>query len=157
MPDPISTASSAAKAVLAVSRLQPWRMVRRHDRLVLEEYEDLITWARDDLQQEAQQLTQVRERLAARGMLHSGGFGLELGQVRDEFSRRWRDRKRAADRKFAELREAEGAAVSLWRKVARKPWSTDPNAEELSMLSAAWEDETVRRQAVEREVADVQR
>jgi hypothetical protein len=46
--DPSTLAGSAAKALATVSRFRPWAVVKKHDRLAHEQYEDLITWARDD-------------------------------------------------------------------------------------------------------------
>jgi len=150
VPDvPTSAIVSAAKAA---SKIRPWITVKRHDRLVSQEHEDLITWARDDLREEAEALQRLRNELAARGMLQSGELGSGLQRTRDTFARRWRDRKRASDRRLAELREAEGATVRMWRKLRRRPWPTDPNAEELAAITVAWEDEERRRQAVLNEV-----
>lgn len=126
--------------------------VKRHNRLAQEEYEDLTTWARDDLQQEAAALDVVRADLAARGMLRSGEYGFQLRRVRDGFAQRWRDRKKAGERRLAEMREGEGPPVQLWRKIWRKPWPTNPNADEVRAISAAWEDEQVRLDAVAGEV-----
>ena len=107
MPEP-STVVSAAKAAAAATRFQPWATVKRHDRLIRQECEDLITWARDDTQKEATALDDVKEDMNQRNLLYSGAYGKELRRVRDEFARRWRDRKRATDRKLAEIEEAEG-------------------------------------------------
>jgi hypothetical protein len=40
MPDPATVATTAARAVTAVSRIRPWQTVKRHDRLLRNEYED---------------------------------------------------------------------------------------------------------------------
>jgi hypothetical protein len=61
--------------------------------------------------------------------------------ARDGFARRWRDRKRRADRKLAELEEAEIFGVKLWRKLAGKPWPVNPDEAELRPITAAWEDD----------------
>lgn len=52
------------KVASAAAKFRPWAAVRRHDRLVREEFEDLITWARDDLQKETKALEQVAETAA---------------------------------------------------------------------------------------------
>jgi hypothetical protein len=150
--DPSTVAGTAAKAVSAVARFRPWATVKRHDRLAHEQYEDLITWARDDVQKEAQALDEAKERLNARNLLYSGQLGRELSRVRDEFSIRWRDRKREADRLLRAMREEEGASVRAWRRMRRRPWPINPWRGELSALTAGWEDEEVRRAAVQREV-----
>ncbi len=153
MPDIATTAvASAARAAAAASRVRPWLTVKRHNRLIAEEYEDLITWARDDLQEEARQLDRVRVETQERGLRHSGIDGREQLRVREEFSRRWRDRKRAAHRKFAALREAEGGTVKAWRRLRKKPWPENPWADELRIITAAWENEQQRRDAVQGEV-----
>jgi hypothetical protein len=126
--------------------------VRRHNRLVREEYEDLRTWVHDDRQKEADALEEVRRELAARGMLQSGELAHRLLEVRNEFARRWRDRKRAFDRRIAELREGEGLTVKIWRKLSRSPWPEDPESAELHQLTQAWEDENIRNGAVYHEV-----
>ena len=151
MPDiPTGALVGAAKAV---SRFKPWAIAKRHDRLVRQEYEDLLTFARDGLDDEARALDEVRSALAARGMLYSGQLGADLRRVRDDFARRWRDFKRASDRRVAEMREVEGLAVKAWRATFRRPWPADPNAAESWGLVQAWEDEAMRQKAVEREVA----
>jgi hypothetical protein len=158
MPEPTaSTIATAAKAVSAISKFQPWKTVRRHDRVVREEYEDLVTWARDDLQKEASALEAVDEETNARNLFYSGYRGKELRRVRDEFAVRWRDRKRASDRKLEALREEEGPGVKAWRRLKKKPWLENPYAEELRVITRAWEDEAVRREAVERELAPQKR
>ncbi|MBA3384472.1 MAG: hypothetical protein H0T20_07450 [Actinobacteria bacterium] len=98
----------------------------------------------------------MKEELNARNLLYSGQYGTQLRRTRDGFARRWRDRKRAADRKFAELREAEGLRVRAWRKLNRKPWPTNPDEEELRTITAAWDDEERRAEAVRREVEGLQ-
>jgi hypothetical protein len=55
--------AAVAKAVESISRVRPWRAIRRHDRLAGEEYEDLITWAKDDLQKEGRALDGVKNEL----------------------------------------------------------------------------------------------
>jgi hypothetical protein len=152
MPEPTSLISAATKAAEAASKVRPWVTARRNDRLANDEYEDLITWARDDLRNEADALEGVRNDLAARGMLRTGELGYQLNRVRDEFARRWRDRKRQTDRKLRDVRDAEGVAVRLWRWLRRKPWPENPWDEELGQISALWEDEEQRRAAVQREV-----
>jgi DNA anti-recombination protein RmuC len=152
MPEPASIVSAAAKTVSAVAKFQPWKTVRRHDRLIREEYEDLATWARDDLQKEAKALEDVREEMNQRNLLYSGQYGKELRRVRDEFAVRWRDRKRSADRKLEAMREEEGVSVRLWRWLTKKPWPANPDAAELTAMTAAWDDEDARREAVAREV-----
>ncbi len=68
MPEPTSgMVAAAARAAMSVTRFRPWATARRHDRLVRNEYEDLNTWAADDLQREAQDLDGLRAQLAARG------------------------------------------------------------------------------------------
>jgi hypothetical protein len=47
---------AAVSAVKAASKIQPWVTVRRHNRLIREEYEDLNLFARDNLQSEARRL-----------------------------------------------------------------------------------------------------
>jgi hypothetical protein len=111
----------------------------------------LNTWAHDDLEKEVVALEQARapgrrlldsdEALEVTRDGISGEFGTELTRVHEEFARRWRDRKREADRKAEALREAEGMGVRVWRKVARKPWLENPEAEELRDITATWEDE----------------
>lgn len=113
----------------------------------------MLTFARDRLQEEDRALGEARNALAARGMLHSGQLGVDLRRVREDFARRWRDFTRASERRVAEMREAEGLGVKAWRLTFRRPWPVDPNAAELQALVRAWEDEAVRQEAVEREVA----
>jgi hypothetical protein len=62
-----------------------------------------------------------------------------------------------ADRKFAELREAEGVGVKAWRKLRGKPWPSNPDETELRAITAAWEDEERRAEAVRNEVEGLQR
>jgi hypothetical protein len=143
-------------ALAALGAFRPWLNVRRHDRVALQEYDDLVTWARDDLQEEARQLERKRAEVAARGMLPSSEFAYQLRRVRDEFARRWRDRSRQAERQLAELRDAEGWAEGAWRWLMRRPWPPDPHADEVASLSRAWRDEDVRGQAVLDEVASIQ-
>ncbi len=152
MPD-IPTGAVVSAAAKAVSSKKPWTMVKRHDRLLRHEYEDLMTFARDELQTEARALEDVKNDLAARGILQSGAFGAGLLRVREESARRWRDHKLASDRRIEELNEAEGFTVRAWRKLRRKPWPENPKADELRGVTLAWEDEGARRAAVEREVA----
>jgi hypothetical protein len=154
MPDiPTAAIASAAKAA---SNFKPWKTIRRHNRLIREEYEDLITWARDDLQKEAVALNDLREDMNKRNLLYGGFYAKEQLRVRDEFAVRWRDRKRASDRKLEALREDEGVAVRAWRWLMKKPWPSNPDAEELRRITAGWEDEGLRREAVEREIAPLQ-
>jgi hypothetical protein len=144
--------SAAAKAAEAASKIRPWVAVRRNDLLASDEYEDLITWARDELRREAHTLEWVRNDLAARGILRSGEFGYQLNRVRDEFAHRWRDRKRHADRQLRDLRTAEGITARLWRRFRGSPWLENPWAQELEQISVLWENEEQRRAAVQREV-----
>jgi hypothetical protein len=153
MTEPTSIVTAAVKTLSAVARFQPWKTVRRHDRLIGEEYEDLLTWARDDLQKEAAALDAINEDMNARNLFYSGVRGKELRRVRDDFAVRWRDRKRQSDRKLEAIREEEGLTVKAWRRLSKKPWPENPDAEELrAITAAAWEDEEIRRQAVEREM-----
>lgn len=151
MPD-IPT-SAAVSAVKAASKIKPWETVRRHNRLVRQEHEDLNLFANDNLQSEARALEGVKNELAARGMLNSGAYGTGLREIRDRHARQWTDRKREAERKFEELREHEGVTVRAWRKIKKSPWPEDPEAENLRVITRAWEDETLRGAAVERAVA----
>jgi len=82
LPEPTSIVTTAAKTISAISKFQPWKTVRRHDRLISEEYEDLVTWARDDLQKEATALDAVREDMNNRNLLYSGFYGKEQLRVR---------------------------------------------------------------------------
>src|SRR5438105_1602853 len=155
MPDiPTGAIASAARAV---SRFKPWATVRKHNRLIRQEYEDLLTFARDELQSEARALDEVQNRLPARGMLRSGEFGVALTRTRDESARRWRDFKRTSDRKIEEMKEIESITVRAWRVIKRRPWPVNPNAGELRDLTRLWEDKAARREAVEREIAPQQR
>src|SRR5690349_3798910 len=129
MPD-IPT-SAVVSAATAISRFKPWAISKRHDRLVRHEYEDLLTFARDGLHEEAGCLAEIRGALAARGMRQSGELGADLRRVRDDFARIWRDYKRASDRRVEEMQEAEGFGVKVWRAMTRRPWPVDPNAAEL--------------------------
>jgi hypothetical protein len=151
MPD-IPT-SAAVSVVKAASKIKPWETVRRHNRLVRQEYEDLTLFADDNLQGEARALEGVKSDLAGRGMLHSGAYGAGLREVRERHARQWTDRKRESERKFEELREHEGITVRLWRRVKKLPWPENPDAERVHVSTRAWADETLRRAAVEREVA----
>jgi hypothetical protein len=144
---------AAVSAVKAASKIRPWETVRRHNRLVRHEYEDLNLFANDNLQSEARELDDVRNDLAARGMVNSGAYGAALREVRDRHARQWTDRKREAERKFEELHEHEGVTVRAWRKIRKSPWPEDPAAENLRVITRAWEDETLRRAAVEGAVA----
>jgi hypothetical protein len=141
---------AAVSAVKAASKIKPWQTVRRHNRFVREEYEDLNLFANDNLQSEARALDGVKSDLAARGMLNSGAYGATLREVRDRHARQWTDRKREAERKFEELRENEGVTVRAWRKIKKSPWPENPEDENLRVITQAWEDETLRRVAVER-------
>jgi hypothetical protein len=151
MPD-IPT-SAAVSAVKAASKIKPWETVRRHNRLVRQEYEDLTLFADDNLQSETRALEGVKNDLAGRGMLHSGAYGAGLREARERHARQWTDRKREADRKFEEMREHEGITVRGWRKIKKLPWPENPEAEKVRVITRAWEDEALRRAAVEREVA----
>lgn len=151
MPD-IPT-SAAVSAVKAASKIKPWQTVRRHNRLVRQEYEDLNLFAQDNLQSEARALEGVKNDLASRGLLYSGAYGVALREVRETHARRWADRQREAQRKFEEFREHEGITVRTWRKLKKSPWPENPEGENLRVVTRAWEDEALRRAAVEREVA----
>jgi hypothetical protein len=61
----------------------------------------------------------VKEELNSRNLLYSGQHGAQLRRTRDEFARRWRDRKRASDRRLAELQEAEGISVKAFCSSSR--------------------------------------
>jgi hypothetical protein len=149
MPDPATVATTAAKAAVAVARFRPWQTVKRHDRFMRNEYEDLNTWAYDDLEKEANALERARgpgrrlldsdEALEVIRDGISGEFDAELTRIHEEFARRWRDRKREADRKAEALREDEGLGVRAWRRIVRKPWPENPDAEELKDITAVWE------------------
>lgn len=151
MPD-IPT-GAAVSAVKAASKIKPWETVRRHNRLVRQEFEDLTLFADDNLQSEARALEGVKNDLAARGMLRSGALGARLLEVRNTHARQWTDRKRRAERTFEELREHEGVTVRAWRRIRKSPWPENPDAERLRVITRAWEDEALRREAVEQEVA----
>ena len=153
MPD-IPT-SALVSAATAASKVKPWATVRRHNRLALQEYEDLNTWALDDLQNEARNLEAVKSDMIERGMLHSGAYGAGLRRVRDEYARRWRDRRRASDRRLEELREAEGATVKSWRWIRKDPFPTNSQGSQLATITRAWESEEVRLEAVANEVQAV--
>ena len=127
--------------------------MRRHNRLIREEYEDLDVFAHDNLTSEGRELEVVKNELVARGMLHSGEYGRRLLDARNNHARQWADRKRLADRKFAELREDEGFTVRVWRSLTNSPWPDNPNADNLRTLTQAWEDEKLRQEAVARSVA----
>jgi hypothetical protein len=151
MPD-IPT-GAAVSAVKAASKIKPWETVRRHNRLVRQEYEDLTLFADDNLRSETRALEGVESDLAGRGMLHSGAYGAGLREVRERHARQWADRRREAERKFEELREQEGITIRLWRRVKDSPWPENPEAERVRVITRAWEDEALRSAAVEREVA----
>ncbi len=132
MPDiPTGAVVSAAQAV---SRFKPWAAIKRHDRLVRQEYEDLLTFARDGLQEEARALDAARNELAASGMLRSGAFRARLMRVREDWAKKWRDFKRTSDRRIEEMQEAEGLTVRAWRKLSRRPWPVNAGAVELGGL-----------------------
>jgi hypothetical protein len=95
--------------------------------------------------------------MAQRGILRSGMYGAALLEVRNTHARQWTDRKRLADRKFEELREHEGVTVRLWRRLKKSPWPENPEAENLSVVTRAWENDNLRREAVAREVAPQER
>lgn len=150
MTDPVTTAGAAARIAI---RFKPWKVVGKHDRLARAEYEDLTSWAEDDRRKEADLLKSTAERLAGKAMLSSGQYGLELEQVRDEYARRWRDRKRTSDRLIEELRAEEGLAEKAWRW--RRPFPINPDAELVAELSAAWESEQLRSELIAEAVEKV--
>jgi hypothetical protein len=139
MPGPGAVeAIERALAVLASLVTAPGD-VRRHNQLVLREYEDLVRWARDDQRNEAEEIRRVEDELTARGMLPSGERGHRERQVRRDYAQRWRDRKSKSDRAVEDLRDLETPIDRAWRRVARKPWPTNPYADETNRLSAPWE------------------
>jgi hypothetical protein len=151
MPDiPTGAAMSAVKAA---SKIKPWQTVQRHNRLIRQEYEDLTLFADDNLRSETRALEGVKNDLAARGMLQSGELSFGLLEVRDRHARRRMDRKREADRKFEELREHEGITVRVWRRIKNSAWPQNPEAANVLNITRAWEDQALRREVVEREVA----
>jgi hypothetical protein len=151
MPD-IPT-SAAVSAVKAASKIRPWATVKRHDRLLRHEYEDLMIFAKDELQVEARATADLKNDLASRGILDSGAYSGGLIRAHNESAKKWRDYKRTSDRRIEEMREAEGVAVRAWRAASRKPWPVNPDAAKLLELTRAWEDEATGREVVEREVA----
>ena len=142
-------------AANAISRWKPWAQCAGY-RLVRHEYEDLMTFSQDELQVEADALERVRNDLAPRGMLRSGQLGVDLRRVRDESARRWRDTKRENDRRIEEIRETEGFSVKPVRKLRCRPWPENSDADQLAAMTAAWEDEDVRREAVAQELAPLE-
>jgi len=130
----------ALNTLALVSRV---RNVDRNNARVLDEYEDLARWARDELQAEAEQLETTRELLAARGMLDSGQTGFEDRRIRDEFARRWRDRHSLSKRTIRDTKLSEGAVEWLWRKARARPWPEDPEAEATERVTRGWEERAV--------------
>lgn len=68
----VGTIAAVVAAVAALGAFRPWLNVRRHNRVALQEYEDLVTWARDDLQEEARLLDREACRSSRRRRLDGG-------------------------------------------------------------------------------------
>lgn len=133
----VSGGIRAAAGLLPALRLG--HVTKRNNRLVLREYEDLIRWVRDDSEAEARALAAVEREMHQRGIRGSGIHGQEEGRVRDEFARRWRDRKSAAERRLEDIRDSENVLHAAWRRVVRRPWPTNPDEEELRVRTNGWE------------------
>jgi hypothetical protein len=135
--EPVGGATAAAKGTLHAVRIGD--TTKRNNRLALREYEDLIRWARDVLQEEARELDAKREELNKRNLLYSGLANAEDSRIRDAFAQRWRDRKSAADRALEDLRDSENVLHRRWRNIVRRPWPENPHEEELRRISRGWE------------------
>lgn len=128
---------TAAKGTLAAFRIGD--TTKRNNRLALRQYEDLVRWARDVLQEEARELDAKREELNKRNLFYSGYANSEETRIRDAVAQRWRDRKSEADRKIEDLHDSENVLHRAWRKLKR-PWPENPYEEELQRISQGWEE-----------------
>jgi thioesterase domain-containing protein len=133
----VKTSREALHFVLALLRIGG--DVKRDNRKVLRIYQDLTTWARDDLRKEAQALTEMENDLAARRMLKSGSRGFHEERIRDEVAERWRNRKRQATREIEDIQDAETALHRRYRRLRSKPWPENPDQGELEKITGEWE------------------
>jgi hypothetical protein len=63
----------------------------------------------------AGQISQIRARLASRGILQSGEYGVQVLREKERALRAYRDHERAAEERAAEIRAREGRVHSFFR------------------------------------------
>jgi hypothetical protein len=141
--EPLSTGGAAKAASELLHSLfgvfRVGRDVRVHDTRARRIYEDLTTWARDEVAKQREEQRRVDEQLAARGIFRSGSRDAQHRRIHEEFARRWRDRKRQAERDLEDLRLAETWLHALYRRVRKRPWPQNPHQAEVDNISRAWE------------------
>jgi hypothetical protein len=122
--------------------------VRRHNRRVLREYEDLVRWARDDVDREKDAIAdlpdldrqQWRQSLEDPLAEERRRRPEVLRRISREHAQRWRDRSSQSTRLLEDLADSENVIHRGWRRVARKQWPTNPHAEELAELTRDWDE-----------------
>jgi hypothetical protein len=72
-------------------------------------------------------------------MLNSGERTAQELRVSDEFARRWRDRKRQAERDLEDIRHSENALHRVWRRLRCPPFPTNPDEDEVVVITRRWD------------------
>jgi hypothetical protein len=113
------------------------RDTARNNDLVLQEYEDLHRWAKDDRHKEDQA---VEDQMHARRDWGSPLNKDVVKRMRREFATRWRDRKSESQRRIKRLRYSENFIHRLYRSAAGVDWPENPYEADIARLAQPWED-----------------
>jgi hypothetical protein len=109
-----------------------------HDRAVIERDEDLAQWVSDDHLRLTREIRQIKNELAARGMLSSGEYGYLIGLAKEGALQAYRDQERQATRDVARIYETEGWLHSLWRVASRKKRATLDAPQRVQPILDSW-------------------
>jgi hypothetical protein len=92
-----------------------------HDRRAAALDQDLERWVADDHRRLRQELSRIRNTLAAKGQLHSGAMLDSLAYAKTGALQRYRDRRSESERALADLIAEEGWPHERWRRLRKLP------------------------------------
>jgi hypothetical protein len=103
--------------------------IAANDRAVRERDEDLQAWLTDEHVRLKRELEQIRRKLAADGLFHSGEYGLfrsgeygyRLNLAKEAAIHEYRDQKRRARRDVALIHGRETWVHGVWRQITLQP------------------------------------
>ncbi|SRR6266849_8454138 len=141
-PEPISTATEAAKEGVGLLRslVSVAGNVRTHNDRLRDLHEDVSRWVRDQLRLQSKALDEVRANARERN-LGSQGLGAQgEAAVRRDFAHQWRDRRSEYERALRDLKNSENSVHRAYRKLRRKQWPENAEAEQLGQLTREWDE-----------------
>ncbi len=142
-PDPISAGAALKAARTGAGWLNTFvrarKYIKRHDRLALRAYEDLLEWVKGERAAQQERLAQVDAEIEDDCYYSEKHVELQA-DARKLSAERWRAKKRDAERLVEDLGDRENSVHALVRRLSRRPWPpSNPYSSDTDALVANWE------------------